>query len=109
MYKCINDHTVKRRKIRRSKHIFGNINIKSKKLHSEGGEQIMKEFTKFKLGKRFEFKITGDYTKDQPEDCKRVGRIDIPMVVGYFYALIIVSFHWWFIHWEEEICFYWEL
>lgn len=83
--------------------------MEKNKIFSEGGEQIMKDFRKFKLGKRFNVKVTADYTKDQPQSCTRLGRIDIPAIAGYFYVMIIVSFHWWFIHWEEEVCFYWEL
>ena len=109
MYKIINDHTVKRRKVKRRKIALVNVNIMSKKFHNEGGEQIMKDFRVVYKKGGFSFALAGDYTKDKPENCRRWGRIDIPSISGYFYVLALLSYHRWFIHWEVEKCVYWEI
>lgn len=99
MYKFINNHSVKRRKVEKSDY-----------KHTKIKEVLkMKDFRKvFKIG-GFTFSVTGDYTKDKPEKCKRVGRIDIPLVKGYFYVLFLISYRRWFFRREYEKCIYWEV
>ncbi len=66
----------------------------------------MKTF--FKVG-GFEFGIQAHFTKEQPVECARWGRIDIPNIKGYFFIMLRLEYHRWFVHWVKRYCIYWEV
>lgn len=60
-------------------------------------------------GRGLKFDLDGGFTHEKPINCERWGRIDIPGIVGYFFVMVRVEYHRWFMHWVKRFCVYWEV